>query len=204
VKVLITGRKDKLWRAIGAAFARQSGISISLVPAGSAAIGALRSPLDAVVYTLSGIEDIELLRWVLKINPSVPLIAVIPSSQSRLRKQLEDEGASQVVEVSALGSTQIRSSLGPLLRKFGMGPGREARQEISDDLHAIRSALTAIQGNAEMVLKRTNKAAPSRKQLEEIPRGVSEIERLLRRVHRTIRSRPLTTPPRPSERRSGK
>ena len=204
MKILITGKKDKLWKAVGEALSRQTGLSVSLIPASSQVIEALRSspPLDAVLYTISHIDDIELLRWVLKINPSVPLIAVVPTRDARLRKEIQDEGAANVVEVTALGSTQIRSTLAPVLGKLRSASGTETRQQISDDLHAIRSALTGILGNAEMALKRTSKAAANRVQLEEIPRGVTEIEHILRRLHRTVRSRPLETPPGSLDRRS--
>jgi signal transduction histidine kinase len=194
VKILITGRKDKYWQAIGAAFAHQSGLAVSMIPAGSALVEALNaSQFDAVLYTISRTNDIELLRWVIKINPLVAIIAIIPAKEARLHELLHEEGVTQIVEVAALGSTQVRSSVAPLLRRLGSGSGNEARQLISNDLHVIRSTLTGILGNAEMALKRA-KAPASRKQLEEIPRGVAEIERIIRRLHRTLRMRPLETP----------
>jgi signal transduction histidine kinase len=194
VKIIITGKKDKLWKAAGVAFSGTSGIRATILPVGSQVIEAARDPsYDAVVFTLSTDEETELLRWVLQINPSLPLIALMPAMNPKLRKLAQEEGAAQVWEVSNPDPAAIRRLIAaPQLRKLGQATSiSEARRQISDGLHAIRSALTVIMGNAEMALKRTAQPAARRKRIQEIPRGVVEIERILRRLHRLVKSQPL-------------
>ncbi|MBI3934158.1 MAG: hypothetical protein HY316_05670 [Acidobacteria bacterium] len=192
VRLLITGKRDKLWKAVGAAFSRRPGVRALVMPVGSAIIETVRSaPLDAVLYTLSSKEEIELLRWIVQINPSIALIALVPAADAALRKQVLEEGVAQVVAVSSLDPVQIRKSIvGPQLRKLGLtDASSNVLRQISNDLHAIRSALTAILGSAEMALKHALPPAKTRKQIKEIPRGVMEIENILRRLDRRIKSR---------------
>ena len=191
VKIIITGKKDKLWKAAGTAFSGVSGVRATILPVGSQVIEAVRDPaVDAVVFTLSTEEEVELLRWIVKINPSLPLIALIPANSPKLRKLAWEEGATHVSEISA-DAAAIRK-LAPRLRKLGKGGSTsDARRQISDGLHAIRSALTVILGNAEMALKRTVEPASRRKRIQEIPQGVVEIEKILRRLHRVVKSEPL-------------
>jgi len=198
VKLLITGKRDKFWKAVGAAYSNQPRVRATVMPIGSAVIETVRStPLDAVLYTLSSEEEIELLRWILPINPSLPLIALLPRADAKLRKQIMEEGAAQVLVVSSLDPGEIRKSIvGPALRKLGStATTSSVRRQISDDLHAIRSTLTVILGTAELALKRSLPAARTRKHIQEIPRGVQEIEKILRRLDRTMKSRPPAPKP---------
>jgi hypothetical protein len=193
MKLLITGKRDKFWKAVGAAYSKQPGVRATVMPIGSPVIATLRgTPLDAVLYTLSSEEEIELLRWILQINSSLPVIALIPAENSRLRKQILAEGVEEVLVVSSFEPREIRKSLlGSRWRSMGLKKvPSDVRQQISDDLHAIRSTLTAILGTAEMALKRSQPAARSRKHIKAIPEGVMEIEKILRRIHRTIKSTP--------------
>jgi hypothetical protein len=194
VKILITGKRDKLWKAAGAALSNLPGVRATLMPVGSMVIEPLRNQsLDAVLFTLSSEEELELLRWVLKISPEIPLIAMLPAKNPKLRKMVQEEGAAQVLEVTGSDPDQIRQVITvSRLRMLGpAGTPTGVSQQISDDLHAIRDALTAILGNAELALKLSAKPASSRKRLLEIPRGVTEIEKILRRLHRIVKSKPL-------------
>jgi len=193
MKLLITGKRDKFWKAVGAAYSKLPGVRATVMPIGSPVIATVRStPLDAVLYTLSSEAEIELLRWILQINQSLPVIALVPAEDAKLRKQILDEGVEEVLVVPSFEPGEIRKSiLGPRLRALGSKKvSSDVRRQISDDLHAIRSTLTAILGTAEMALKRSQPAARTRRHLKEIPRGVMEIEKILRRIHRTIKSTP--------------
>jgi CheY-like chemotaxis protein len=195
VKLLITGKRDKFWKAVGTAFAKQAGIRATVLPIGSPVIATVRStPLDVVLYTLSSEGEFELLRWILQINPSLPLIALLPAANAQLQKQILEEGAADVLVVPSLDAGEIRKNIvGPRLRTLqSKRTSSGVRRQISDDLHAIRSALTAILGTAEMAMKRSLPAARTRKHIQEIPNGVMEIEKILRRIHRTIKSNPPT------------
>jgi hypothetical protein len=189
-KVLITGKRNRFWNSIGAACARQSGVRVEMVPIGSAVIETVRgSNVDAVLYTISSEEEIELLRWIAQINPSLPVIALIPAPDARLRNQILEEGGTHVVVVDAKDPSAICDKiLKTELKRLGAPEGTtEARRQISDDLHAIRSELTAILGSAELAMKRSVPPAKARQQIQEIPRGVMQIERILRHLHRFVR-----------------
>jgi len=193
LKLLITGKRNKLWRAVGAAFSRQRGVRANVIPIGTPVIETVRrSSLDAVLYTISGEEEIEPLRWILQINPALPVIALLPAADARLKQQLLDEGAARVVVISSYEPARIRKNIvGPVLKQLGLkGTSSEAGRQITNDLHSIRSVLTAILGSAELALKRSLPLALTRKQIKEIPRGVMEIENILRRLDRTMQTRP--------------
>jgi len=148
------------------------------------------TPLDAVLYAVSSEEEMELLRWILSIKPELPVIVLIPRTEERLRKEILAEGVAQVLVVTSFKPREIRKSiLGSGLRALGSRKvPSDVRQQISDELHAIRSTLTAILGTAEMALKRSQPAARTRKHIKEIPQEVMEIEKILRRIHRTIKT----------------
>ena len=189
-KVLITGKRNGFWKSIGAACARQPGLRAEMVPIGSAVIETVRgNNVDAVLYTISSEEEIELLRWIAQINPSLPVIALIPAPDARLRKQILEESGARVVVIDAKNPAAIYDKiLKTELKRLGAPEGTtEARKQISDDLHAIRSELTAILGSAELAMKRSVPPAKARQQIKEIPRGVMQIERILRRLHRSAR-----------------
>ena len=193
MKIIVTGKKDKLWKAAGAAFADVAGIRPTILPVSSQLIEPLRSSsYEVVFFTLSSEEDCELLRWVVQINPSLPLVALVPAKSPALRKRAREEGAAEVWEVAAQPAEIRKLIHAPKLRKLGQPASvSDLRKQLSDGLHAIRSTLTSILGNAEMALKRRAQPAARRQQIEEIPHGVLEIERILRRLHRLVRSQPL-------------
>jgi hypothetical protein len=194
MKILITGKRDKLWKVVGGALSGQPKVRAVIQPVGSSLIETLRStPLDAVFYTLSSEADIELLRWIGSINPSLPVIALATQADfGRLGRLVREDGSAQLVALSSLEPQQIRKTIFgvPLGKPGGAGSTSAAQRQISDDLHSIRSTLTAILGTAEIALKRSTPPAQIRKQIKEIPRGVLEIEKILRRLDRTIKSRP--------------
>ena len=194
MKIIITGKKDALWKATGTAFSQVSGIRPTILPVGSQVIEAVRNPsYDALVFTLSNEEDAELIRWLIQINPSLPLLAVVTANNPQLRRRAQEEGAAHVLEVAAAEPERIRKLISkPELRKLGHAATvSDARRQISEGLSAIRATLTVILGNAETALKRTVQPALRRKKIQEIPDGVIEIERILRRLHRVVKSRPL-------------
>jgi hypothetical protein len=193
IKLLITGKKDKLWKAVGAAYSGQAGVRVTVMPIGSAVIETVRgSSLDAVLYTISSDENLEPLRWVLQMNPSLTVIALLPREDGKLRKAVLEEGVEEALVVSSLEPRAIRASmLGSRLRELGSRRvSSNVRQQISEDLHAIRSTLTAILGTAEMALKRAQPVTHARKHIKDIPKEAMEIEKILRRIHRTIKSNP--------------
>jgi signal transduction histidine kinase len=190
LKILITGKRDRLWKAVAAAFAGGSGIRAVVLPVGSPVISAIQDPaLDAILYTLSNEEDLDLLRWIIKLNPSLPLIALLPRLDAKTKKKFVDEGATQVLEIPETEPTQIRRNIvDPELRKLLSGEPSSRARHISGDLHAVRSALTAILGRAELAMKRTTPRNSRKKQLREIPSCVAEIDTVLRRLDRKLKS----------------
>ena len=192
LKLLITGKRNKLWRAVGAALSRQRGVRTHVIPIGIKVIETVRnSSLDAVLYTISDEEEIELLRWILQIDPALPVIALLPAADVRMTKQLLDEGAARVVVISSYEPARIRKNIvGPVLEQLGLrSTTSEKERQISNDLHSIRSALTAILGSVELALKFSLPLEQTKEQIKEIPRGVMEIENILRRLDRTLQTR---------------
>jgi hypothetical protein len=195
MKVLITGKRDKLWKGVGAACSRQRGFQATVMPIGSPVIERVRGrTLDAVLYTISREEEIEPLRWILQINPALPVVALLPRKDEELRKLVLAEGVDQAVALSSLNPKAVQEKLvgAGLLEMGSRVVSSSVRQQISEDLHAIRSTLTAILGTAEMALKRSQPMTHTRKHIKEIPREVMEIEKVLRRIHRTIKTNPAT------------
>jgi hypothetical protein len=165
------------------------------MPVGSAVIDRVRGrTLDAVLYTISREEEIEPLRWILQINPALPVIALLSRKDDELRKLVLDEGVDQAVALSSRDPKAIQEKLlrSGLLEMGSREVSSSVRRQISEDLHAIRSTLTAILGTAEMALKRSQPVTHARKHIKEIPREVMEIEKVLRRIHRTIKTSPPT------------
>ena len=176
-------------RTIAAAFGQPAGFSAVVLPAGSRLFGAAGAPsLRAVLFTLSSSDEVEPIRWILQQNPSLPVVAVLPRKEPELRQELLTEGVWQVVEIPGMGASQIRRALVAPLKTFRSKAPHEGRQ-VTADLHAIRSALTAILGNAEMALQSASRSN-TRKQLQQIFRGVAEIEGILRRLDRALQAGP--------------
>ena len=194
-QILITGKQGRFYQAVAEAMAQRSGFCIVALPAGSRLFEVVRThPLEAVILPLQSKEEIEPARWILHQNRSLPLVAVLPRKDLQLREQLLQEGVWQVVEVPGLKASEIRRKLGQHLQNLHSKiPGSSySGRQIASDLHAIRSALTAILGNAEMALKNASRSGPQKKHLMEIPRGVAEIEKILRRLDRALK--PLAPP----------
>ena len=93
----------------------------------------------------------------------------------------------QIMEMPGLTASQIQSKLRESLKALSAGslPTRPSAHA-ARDLHAARSALTAILGNAELALQKCRPSSPQHKQLQDILRGVDEIERILRRLERAL------------------
>ena len=129
-------------------------------------------------------------------NPALLVVAVIPGGSPKLQKELRGEGVSQIIEVGDAPAQELRRLLRERLKELLAKPRALLQSElpITTDLHTIRSTLTAIQGHAELALEKVPPTKPHRKPLEEIVRGVREVEGLLRRVERKLRPR-WSSPP---------
>ncbi|MBI4463738.1 MAG: hypothetical protein HY647_03440 [Acidobacteria bacterium] len=189
MKVLLSGKKGRLHESVAKALVGAQGLQVKALPVGSQLLEAVQSAsAGALVFTLTSEQEVEPLRWVMQQNRSLPLVAVLPRPHSRLQELLREEGVEQMVTVQGLTATQIRSKLRESLRAPSAGTlkGRRPSPQYASDLHRVRSSLTAILGNAELALKSIPPTKPQRKQLEEILRGVEEIERTLRRLERSL------------------
>ena len=193
MNILITGKQGKLLKTVAGAFGRLAGFSAVVLPVGSRLLDAATVPsLRAVLFTLSSSDEVEPIHWILQQNPWLPVVAVLPRKDAHLRKQLLAEGVWQVVEIDDMDAAQMRRTLVATLKTFRSKAPHDV-QRITTDLHAIRSALTAILGSAEMALKSSSRAS-TRKQLQQVFRGVAEIETILRRLERALK--PAATSPR--------
>lgn len=193
MEILITGKRGKLYRTVAAALASRRGPPVLALPVSSRLFEIARKhSLRGIVFTVSREQEIEPLRWLLRQNHSLPVAAVLPRRDRKLCEQLLQEGVYAVAEISGLNPSQIRQRLGRLLRPLSSkhsGADQPTRLA-QESLHVIRSALTAILGNAEMALKNSPVAAARRKQLQQILRGVAEIEKNLRLLERVWKARP--------------
>lgn len=194
MKVLISGRKGKLQNTVVKALSGQRDLQVRPFPMGPPLLEMVRSDsFDALILALEEDADLELVRWVLRENPTTPLLAVVPPGNSKLCEELADEGVTEMIAgqgPSGEFPKRLRASL-QKLRANPAAPDRPGRR-ISSDLHTIRSTLTAIQGYAELESKKPADSVFSRKPQEEIVRGVREIERLLRRIERGLKARGIT------------
>lgn len=199
-RILVGGASGKLLEAVAEAFSAARGIQATVIPAASRLLAvAQTNSFDALIFTLTSPEEMEPVRWIVQQN-RVPVLAVLPRPDSSLREQLLEEGVRQVIDVEGLTAAQILRKLRRklrqqrrqkrpanlrVLRSHGRGSVRSRRRRMAE-LHTIRSALTAIQGNAEMALKDTPASQSHGNQLREIVRGVGEIEKILRRLERDL------------------
>ncbi len=187
--ILLTGKPAELLRSVAASLRRGSRASVSLLPATSRLLVAVSKPnVRAVLFLLSREEEIEPIRWMVQQTSSVPVFALLPKKDARLRQQLLRAGAAGVVQLRGLKGPRAQQELAGLVEmlKSQAGPKYVASQRIAADLHTARSALTAVLGNAELALQSCSRSGPLRKHLREIVRGVYEIEDALRRMERML------------------
>jgi len=200
MKILFSGKKGKLYDTVlRATAARRVGgakrFQAEAVPPGPKLLEmALSGSYAALIFVVENEPDSEPIRWLLQSNPALPLIAVLPGGDARLRKELQREGVSQVIEAGNLSESVLRRILHERLAALPSKPQAlpETALTITTDLHGIRSALTAIQGLAEFALSKVHGPSSPRKPLEGIVQEVTEVEGLLRRIERKVK------PPRPS------
>ena len=194
MNVLLSGKKGKLCDTVAEALAGLRGVRLETLPHGSQLLEAVQAPsAKALVFTLSSESEIEPLRWVIQQNRNLALLAVLPRSHPRLRELLQEEGVMQIVEIPGLTASQIKSKLRESLKALSAGslptrPSAHAAHatHLARDRPTARSALTAILGNAELALQKCRPSSPQHKQLQDILRGVDEIERILRRLERAL------------------
>ncbi|MBI4444024.1 MAG: hypothetical protein HY649_11715 [Acidobacteria bacterium] len=191
MKVLLSGKKGQLYDTMAKALAGLRGMRVEALPPGSQLLEAVQAPAaKALVFTLSSESEMEPLRWVIRQNHNLPLVAVLPRSHPRLRELLREEGVLQIVEMPGLTASQLQRKLRESLKALSAEslPTRPLAHasQVARDLHAARSALTAILGNAELALPKCRPSSPQQKQLQDIIRGVDEIERILRRLERAL------------------
>ena len=204
VKVLLSGKKGKLYDAVLRAVPGRRGepgkersFRAEAVPPGPRLLEMAQSgSYAALIFVLESEPDSEPIRWLMQSNPALPLIAVLPEGNARLRKELQREGVSQIIEVGNLSEPAmrriIRERLAALPSKPPALPGTGAA--ITTDLHSIRSSLTAIQGLAELALAKVRGPGSRRKPLEAIVQEVTEVEGLLRRIERKVKPRGPSPP----------
>ena len=192
MKILISGRTGKLYSAAVDAFPARLGYWTDVVPPGPQLLEMAQfGSYAAVLYVLGSERDLEPVRWLLQNKPAPRLVAVIPGGKPKLRKELQAEGVSQVIEVGNVSASavrrRVREHVEAMLVKSPAPSDGEI--QITTDLHSIRSVLTAIQGQAEIVLAKVRGPSPRRVPLEEIVREVTEVEGLLRRIERKVKPR---------------
>ena len=187
-KILISGKAGKLQDAVIGALGGRSGFVAEPVPPGPRLLELARAGSCAgAIFVLGSEHDLESIRWLIESNSSLPLIAILTGGSEKFRKELQAEGVSEVIAAKGLSAPELRRRLQARLAAAASVPATDAA--ITNDLHSIRSALTAIQGQAELALAEVRGSSPRRKPLEEIVREVAEVEGLLRRIERKIKPR---------------
>ena len=196
-KILISGKKGKLQDAIIGALGKRRGFLAEPLPPGPGLLELARSgACTGVIFVLESEHDLEAIRWLIESNPALPLIAVLAGGSAKLRKELQAEGVSDVIAAEGFSAAELRRRVRQLLAAAARIPKttRDADAAITTDLHSIRSALTVIQGQAELALAKARGPSPRREPLREIVREVTEVEGLLRRIERKVRSRSPLSP----------
>lgn len=191
MKILLTGKKGKLLQKIAGAFPPRSHIQATVMPVSAEVLETARTAaFDAVVCVLANEEETELVRWLRERNPSLPIVVILSRENAKARKELWMESVSSIVNIQGLTLSQVRRKLAESLR--ALNKKQEApdslRERCISDFHTIRSTLTAIQGNAELALQDSAPSKSARKQLQEVIHGVSETERLMRRLERKLQA----------------
>ena len=197
VKILVSGKKGKLYNAVVRAVASRRGTALEAIPPGASLFEKAQSgSYAAVVFVLETEPDWEPVRWLLQRNPALPLVAVLPKASPKLRKELQGEGVAEIIEAGDLPAGEVRRQLHGTLERLQTKPHALSDSDlpITTDLHTVRSALTAIQGNAELVLEKVPSPNPRRKALEAIVQGVAEVETILRRIERRLKARGQSRP----------
>ena len=190
MKILLSGKKGKFLQKIAGAFPPRGHLQATVMPVSAQVLEAVRSAaFDAVVFVLANEDETELVRWLRTGNPSVPIVAILPRENAKVRQELWMESVSSIVSIRGLTLVQIRRKLGETLRALGkkQDSSHASSQRCISDLHTLRSALTAIQGNAELALQDSSPSESARKQMRDVVRGVTETERILRRLERNLK-----------------
>ena len=190
MKILLSGKKGKFLQKIAGAFPPRGNLQATVMPVSAQVLEAVRSAaFDAVVFVLVNEEETELVRWLRTGNPSLPFVAILPRENAKVRQELWMESVSSIVSIQGLTRAQIRRKLGETLRALGKKQDslHASSQRCTSDLHTLRSALTAIQGNAELALQDSSPSESARKQMRDVVRGVTETERILRRLERNLK-----------------
>ena len=189
MKILLSGKKGKFLQKIAGAFPPRGNLQATVMPVSAQVLEAVRSAaFDAVVFVLVNEEETELVRWLRTGNPSLPFVAILPRENAKVRQELWMESVSSIVSIQGLTRAQIRRKLGETLRALGkkQDSSHASSQRCISDLHTLRSALTAIQGNAELALQDSSPSESARKQMRDVVRGVTETERIIRRLERKL------------------
>ena len=204
VKILISGKKGKFYDAVLRAVPGRRGkpgqerpFRAEAVPPGPRLLELAKSgSYAALVFVLESEPDSEPVRWLMESNPVLPLIAVLPEGNARLRKELQREGVSQVIEVGNRSESAIRRIIREQLAALPSKPQvlPDVGAAITTDLHSIRSALTVIQGLAELALTKVRGPDSRRKPLEAIVQEVMKVEGLLRRIERKVKPDDASSP----------
>ena len=197
VKILVSGKKGKLYNAVVRAVASRRGTALEAIPPGASLFEKAQSgSYAAVVFVLETEPDWEPVRWLLQRNPALPLVAVLPKASPKQRKELQGEGVAEIMEVGDLSAGEVRRKLHGTLERLQTKPHALSDSDLSitTDLHTVRSALTAVQGYAELVLEKVPSPNPRRKPLEAIVQGVAEVETTLRRIERRLKTRGQSRP----------
>ena len=189
MKILLTGKKGKSLQKIAEAFPPRGNLRATVMPISAEVLEVLRSAaFDAVVFVLANEEEIEAVRWLRTENPSLPIVAILPRENAKVRQELWMESVSSIVSIQGLTLAQIRRKQGETLRALGkkQDSSHASSQRCISDFHTLRSALTAIQGNAELALQDSSPSESARKQMRDVVRGVTETERIIRRLERQL------------------
>lgn len=204
VKILISGKKGKFYDAVLRAVPGRRGkpgqerpFRAEAVPPGPKLLEMAQSgSYAALIFVLESEPDSEPVRWLIQSNPDLPLIAVLPEGNAKLRKELQREGVSQIIEVGNLSEPAIRRIIRERLAALPSKPPAlpDVGAAITTDLHSIRSALTVIQGLAELALTKAQGPGSHQKSLEGIVKEVTEVEGLLRRIERKVKPRRPSPP----------
>jgi len=183
--ILISGKAGKLQDAVIRALGGRSGFVAEPVPPGPRLLELAQSGSCAgAIFVLGSEHDLESIRWLIESNSSLQLIAVLTGGSAKFRKELQAEGVSEVIAAKGLSALELRRRLRQRLAAAAFIPKTDAA--ITNDLHSIRSALTAIQGFAEQTLAKV-RGPDSRKRLQGIVKEVTEVEGRLRRIERKVK-----------------
>jgi len=194
LRILLVGRAGKLAEAVARGLSGQEGIKLSRPLLDSLdSPDALAKPVrdfDAFIGLVASREDLDPLgRLLARVGSSVAPLAVLGRKDVWLRRQVREEGFLLTVPVHGLSPAGTRRRLAQLTvnLRSGLLDLLRLQQHTLNALHRIRSPLTGIQGNAEMAAWKSASPEQRANQLQEIIRGVAEIEVILRDMEAQIR-----------------